>query len=228
MFAAFDVASLRRGYEVYRQVCSTCHSLKLIHYRNLVGVTHTREQATALAKSYEYEDGPNDEGEMFQRKGKLTDRLPSPYANDELARFANNNALPPDLSRVVKAKHAGSDYVFALLTGYGREPPAGFNKPGLHYNPYFDGGAIAMPPPLRDGMVEYEDGTVATVPQMAKDVTTFLEWCSKPEQDTRKKYGFQLTWILIAATALAGYHKRFAWASLKTRRISWIDVLPKK
>jgi len=221
---AFDSASIRRGYEVYRQVCSTCHAMKHLHFRNLVGVSHTKEQATALAASIEVEDGPNDEGEMFTRKGRLVDGFPAPYKNKEQARATNNGAVPPDLSCISRARHHGSDYIFALLTGYGKEPPAGYNKPGLYYNPYFDGGAISMKPPLSDGIMEYEDGTPATVSQMAKDVSTFLDWASMPELNERRRIAFQATWVGLALVAVLGYNKRFAWASLKTRRISWIDV----
>lgn len=225
----FDTASLRRGYEVYRQVCSSCHSMKHVHFRHLVGVTHTKDQAKALAANFEYEDGPNDEGEMFMRKGKLTDPFPPPYKNKLAARAANGGALPPDMSCLSKSRHHGPNYIFAILTGYNKEPPFGWNKPNtLYYNPYFDGGAIAMRPPLSDGQIKYEDGTPATVSQMAKDVCEFLEWCSYPEMDERKRVGFQLQGVFIALACIAAYHKRFAWASLKTRRISWIDVKPKK
>lgn len=141
-YNSFDSASLRRGFEVYRQVCSTCHSLEYIHYRNLIGNTHTEEQAKALAQSIEVSDGPDDNGEMFDRPGKLADALPKPYANDEAGRAANNGALPPDLSLITKARPHGEDYIFALLTGYS-EPPAGFAlRPGLYYNRYFAGGAL--------------------------------------------------------------------------------------
>jgi len=222
--ASYDTAAIRRGYEVYRQVCSTCHSLELIAFRNLVGVSHTEEQARALAASYEIMDGPNDEGEMFDRKGKLSDTMPSPYASPEAGRAANNGALPPDLSCISKARHSGPDYIFHLLTGYGKDVPAGSApKPGLNYNPYFDGGYIGMAAPLSDGQVEYEDDTPATVSHMARDVTTFLQWCSEPEQDDRKKKGFQYAVTITFMAAMAGYFKRFQWASLKSRRITWID-----
>jgi ubiquinol-cytochrome c reductase cytochrome c1 subunit len=223
-FSTYDTASLRRGYEVYRQVCSTCHSMNLIYFRNLVGNTHTEEQAKALAGSFDVVDGPNDVGEMFERPGKLSDSFSAPYPNDEFARNVNNGALPPDLSCIAKARHSGPDYIYALLTGYDHEIPAGAPaKPGLYFNPYFDGGYIGMTKPLSDGQVEYEDGTPATVSQMAKDVATFLQWCSEPEQDERRKKGFQfmVTWVFMAG--LAGYYKRFTWASMKTRKISWID-----
>lgn len=221
---AYDTAAIRRGYEVYRQVCSTCHSMELLSYRNLVGVSHTEEQAKALAGTFDIIDGPNDEGEMFDRPGKLSDAFPSPYANDEQGRSANNGALPPDLSVITKARHGGADYIFALLTGYGQPEPAGWpDKGGLHFNPYFDGAAIGMAKPLSNGQVEYEDGTEATVSQMARDVSTFLTWAGEPEADERKFKGCQFALTLCFIGAVAGYYKRFTWASTKTRRISWID-----
>lgn len=220
---AYDSASLRRGYEVYRQVCSTCHSMDLLAFRNLVGVSHTEEQAKALAASYEVKDGPNDEGEMFERPGKLSDHFPAPYPNEAYARYINGGALPPDLSCMTKARHSGTDYVFHLLTGY-KEPPTGVVlREGLHYNPYFPGGAISMAPPLMDEGVEFEDGTPATKTQMAKDVATFLTWCSEPEADERKKVGLKMLGGLTLMIGLCGYFKRFKWSVIKTRRISWID-----
>lgn len=221
---AYDTASLRRGYEVYRQVCSTCHSMELIHYRDLVGTSHTLDQAKALAASYEVWDGPNDTGDMFERPAKLADHFNSPYTNDALARYANGGALPPDLSCIAKARPAGADYVFSLLTGYKEKPPAGVSlREGLYYNPYFPGGAISMAPPLQDDGVEFEDGTVATTTQMAKDVCTFLQFCSEPEQDDRKKMGLKMCATTVLMLAGAGYYKRFKWNMLKSRRITWID-----
>ena len=142
--SAYDSASIRRGFQVYREVCASCHSLDKIAFRNLVGVTHTEEQVKKIAESYDVEDGPNDAGEMFERPAKLSDKIPSPYKNEPAARAANNGALPPDLSLMVKARHGGADYVFALLTGF-EEPPAGkVMLPGLHYNPYFPGTVILL------------------------------------------------------------------------------------
>lgn len=222
-FQTYDHASLRRGYEVYRQVCSTCHSMGLLHFRELIGATHTEEQAKALAESIEVVDGPNDEGEMFERKGKLSDRFPSPYANEELSRYANGGALPPDMSCLSKSRHGGPDYIYALLTGY-KDAPAGVEvREGLHYNPYFPGGAIGMAPPLQDGGVEYEDGTPASTSQQAKDVSAFLMWASEPEHDERKKMGFKLGIGLFFLICTTGYYKRFKWSIYKSRRISWID-----
>jgi len=213
--------SLRRGFEVYRQVCSTCHSLKYIAFRHLVGVTHTEKQAKMIAKSYEIVDGPNDEGEMFERPGKLIDHLPRPFPNDEAARFANGGALPPDLSLQTKARHHGDIYIYSLLTGY-KEPPAGVHlRDGNYYNPYFVGGSLSMAPPLTDGCVEYEDGTVASVPQMAKDVTSFLCWTAKPELDQRKLNGIKICAVLFLGLIGAGWWKRLRWNPFKTRKIVW-------
>jgi len=176
LLSSYDCASLRRGFQVYRQVCATCHSIERIHYRELVGVTHSTEELLEMASEVDVVDGPNDEGEMFERPGKLADPLPSPYANEEQGRLANGGAYPPDLSLMVKSRHAGQDNLFSLLTGY-CEPPAGKAlMPGLYYNPYFPGGMIAMPPPLNDDGVEYEDGTPATISQQARDVVQFLNW----------------------------------------------------
>lgn len=219
VFETFDHASIRRGYQVYREVCSSCHSLDRIAWRNLVGQSHTVDEAKAMAEEVEYEDGPDDEGAMFQRPGKLADYMPRPYANDEAARAANAGALPPDLSLMVKARHGGADYIFALLTGY-TDPPAGVKvQDGLNYNSYFPGTQIAMARVLYDGLVDYEDGTPATTSQMAKDVVTFLHFCAEPEHDTRKKMGMQAVIILSSLTALSIWVKRFKWAGVKNRKL---------
>jgi ubiquinol-cytochrome c reductase cytochrome c1 subunit len=224
-FSSFDYASVRRGYQVYKEVCATCHSLEGIAFRNLVNVTHTEEQMKALAADIEVEDGPNDEGEMFDRPAKLSDKLPSPYANDEAGRAANNGALPPDLTLMTKARHGGADYVFALLTGY-VEPPAGkVMLPGLHYNPYFAGGAIAMEKQLNDGQLEYEDGTPATASQLAKDVSVFLAWAAEPEHDERKLAGAKWLIAMSAMVCITGFYKRYRWQVLKTRKINYTHQL---
>jgi len=222
LLSSYDCASLRRGFHVYRQVCATCHSLERIHYRELVGVTHTTEELIEMSSEVDFVDGPNDEGEMFERPGKLTDPLPSPYANEEAGRAANGGALPPDLSLMVKARHAGQDYLFSLLTGYCDAPEGKPMMPGLYYNPYFPGGAIAMPPPLNDGGVDYEDGTPSTISQQAKDVIQFLNWCAEPEADDRKKSAAQYMATIAFSLAMAGYYKRFKWSSYKTRAISYV------
>lgn len=227
--ASYDYASVRRGFQVYRQVCASCHSLEKVAFRSLVGVSHTEAQAKKIAEGYEIKDGPNDIGEMFERPGKLSDTIPGPYQNEEQARAANNGAFPPDLSLMVKARGGGIDYIVALLTGYVEAPAGKAMLPGLHYNPYFPGGAIAMGKQLVDGQVDYEDGTPATESQMAKDVATFLAWVAEPEHDVRKRSGFQMIVGLLVACALAGYYKRFRWSVLKTRKISYTDkYAPKK
>ena len=222
-YSGYDTASIRRGFEVYRQVCSTCHSLEYKSYRELIGVSHTEEQAKALARSVEVTDGPNDQGEMFQRPGKLFDHLPKPYPNEEYARFINNGAIPPDLSLIVLGRHAGEDYVFSVLTGYHEAPHGLHLRDGLHYNVYFPGNAIGMAKPISDGIVEFEDGTPATESQIAKDVATFLAWCSMPEHDERKKNGVKLAVAFAVLSVLLGYQKRLIWAPHKTRRITYVN-----
>lgn len=224
-FSAYDCAALRRGFQVYREVCATCHSLERIRWRELVGVTHTKEEAVDLAKDVEILDGPNDEGEMFERPAKLSDPLPKPYQNDEQGRAANGGALPPDLSLMVKARHEGHDYVMALLTGY-MDPPAGkVMMEGLYYNPYFPGGGISMPPPLQDEGVEYPDGTPASIAQQARDIAQFLNWAAEPEMEERKKSAGLHMVALIFLSLGAGYMKRWKWSVHKTRKIAYVSGL---
>jgi len=227
----YDSASLRRGYEVYRQVCSTCHSMNMMFFRDLVGFTHTKAQAKALAESYEVEDGFTDDGEVFVRKGKLADMFPAPYPNVETARFANGGALPPDLSLIVKARGEGEDstagvshdYIYALLTGFGHAPPTGTEiAEGQYYNPWFGGGAIAMAPPLIHEGLEYEDGTLATESQQAKDVSAFLCFASEPYHDERKKVGFTWCTAFFIGSLAAGWRKRWRWGPIKNSRTSYI------
>ena len=200
-------------------MCASCHSLARIAYRNLVGVCFNEDEAKAMAEDKDVMDGPNDEGEMFERPGKLSDYFPSPYPNEEAARFANNGAYPPDLSLIMKARVGGPDYVFALLTGY-KDPPAGIEpRDTQYYNPYFPGSWIGMPAPIQDGGVDYEDGTPATATQMAKDVCVFLAWAAEPEADERKLMGFK---VITALTVLSGFmwwYKRKVWSTVKHRRL---------
>merc|ERR1712169_159108 len=216
----FDHQALRRGFQVYREVCSSCHSMSRIPYRSLVGTMMTTDEAKALAEENEYDTEPNDEGEIEKRPGKLSDYISGPYKNDEAARAANNGALPPDLSLIVKARHGGCNYIFSLLTGYPEEPPAGaVVQSGLNFNPYFPGTGIAMARVLYDGLVEYDDGTPATTSQMAKDVVEFLNWAAEPEMDDRKKMGVKVMIIGTALLALSGWLKRYKWSTIKTRKI---------
>ncbi|KAK4242323.1 cytochrome C1 family-domain-containing protein [Achaetomium macrosporum] len=219
-FKTFDHQALRRGFQVYREVCASCHSLSRVPYRALVGTILTVDEAKALAEENEYDTEPNEQGEIEKRPGKLSDYLPAPYKNDEAARFANNGALPPDLSLMVKARHGGCDYIFSLLTGYPDEPPAGAQVgAGLNFNPYFPGTGIAMARVLYDGLVEYEDGTPASTSQMAKDVVEFLNWAAEPEMDDRKRMGMKVLVVTSVLFALSVWVKRYKWAWLKSRKI---------
>jgi ubiquinol-cytochrome c reductase cytochrome c1 subunit len=224
--SSYDHAAIRRGFQVYQQVCAACHSLERVAYRNLVGVAFSEEELKVMMEDApDVEDGPNDQGEMFKRPAKLADYLPSPYKNDEEARLANAGALPPDLSLMVKARHGGEDYLFALLTGY-REAPEGVSlRQGLYFNPYFPGGAIGMPQQIYDDGVEYEDGTPATASQMAHDVSVFLAWASEPEHDDRKKMGMKWCFALAMMFVVTGWYKRFRWSVIKQRKISYTDNL---
>ncbi|XP_015250899.1 PREDICTED: cytochrome c1, heme protein, mitochondrial [Cyprinodon variegatus] len=219
--SSLDHSSIRRGYQVYKQVCSACHSMEYLAFRNLVGVSHTEDEVKAIAEEVEVVDGPDENGEMFTRPGKLSDYFPKPYPNPEAARAANNGALPPDLSYIVNARHGGEDYIFSLLTGY-CDPPAGVSvREGLYYNPYFPGQAIGMAPPIYNEVLEYEDGTPATMSQVAKDVCTFLRWAAEPEHDQRKRMGLKLLMGAAILVPLLYYMKRHRWSVLKSRKIAY-------
>jgi len=216
---SLDHASVRRGYMVYKQVCAACHSMRFVAYRNLVDVTHTEEEAKALAEEEQVKDGPAEDGSMFMRPGKLSDYFPSPFANDAAAAYANNGAIPPDMSFIALARHGGADYIYHLLNGY-CDAPAGVNmQEGQYFNPYMLGGAIAMAPPLYNEIIEYEDGTPATQSQLAKDVCTFLVWAASPEHDMRKKMSIKAMSLLFGLAAITYYMKRFRWTVVKSRKI---------
>ncbi|XP_071957652.1 cytochrome c1, heme protein, mitochondrial-like isoform X2 [Antedon mediterranea] len=221
MFQSLDHSSVRRGYQVYKDVCSACHSMNFLAFRNLIGVSHTEAEAKTIAEEYMIKDGPDDTGEMFERPGKLSDYFPNPYKNEEEARAANSGALPPDLSYIALARHGSEDYLYAILTGY-CDPPAGVEvREGLYYHPYFPGQAIAMAPALYNEIIEYEDGTPATLSQLAKDVCTFLRWAAEPEHDTRKLMGIKMLMIMSVLIGGAFYMKKSRWSVLKTRKIAY-------
>ena len=232
IFGTFDRAAAQRGFQVYKDVCSNCHSLNLLAYRDLEAIGLTPAEVRAVAESVQVTDGPNDLGEMFQRAGKPSDHFKPPFPNEQAARVANNGALPPDLSLIIKAREGGPDYVYAILTGF-KEPPAGFKMTqGMNYNEAFPGHQIAMPPPLSEGVVTYSDGTKAsvpqmahdvvtyadgtkaTVPQMAHDVVTFLAWAANPELETRHRVGVKAILFLIVLTGLFYAVKRKVWADV--------------
>ncbi|ABV79384.1 cytochrome C [Rickettsia bellii] len=210
-----DREAAQRGFQVYKEVCSVCHSLSNLYYRNLKDIGFSEEEIKEIAKNYTVKDGPNDDGEMFDRPALPSDRFVSPYPNEQAARAANNGAHPPDLSLIIKARHDGANYIYSLLTGY-TEPPTGFKlMNGAHYNPYFPGGQIAMPPPLMDGQVTYMDGTNASVEQMSHDVAVFLQWAAEPEMEHRKSMGLKVMMFLVAFTIFFYIAKNRIWSNLK-------------
>jgi ubiquinol-cytochrome c reductase cytochrome b/c1 subunit len=234
-FGRYDPAQLQRGFQIYRQVCATCHSVKLLAFRNLAdpgGPGFTEAQAETVAESYQVTDGPNDAGQMFPRSGKISDYFPPPFPNEQAARAALGGGLPPDMSDIAKARsyergfpwfildaftqyqEDGPDYIHAIITGYAKAP-AGFTQaPGTYYNKYFPGHAIAMPQPLRDGQVEYTDGTPATLDQYGRDVGAFLMWAAEPTLDARKRLGFQVMIFLIVFTGLLYFTKKRVWRAV--------------
>jgi len=215
IFGTYDRAELRRGVQVYNEVCASCHGLKLVAYRNLGAVGFSADEIKAIAAEFEVTDGPNNDGDMFTRPARPADRFASPFANAQAARAANNGALPPDLSVITKARKGGGDYIYALMSGYLEEPPADFElADGMYYNKVFPGHQIAMSPPLGDDAVEYTDGTQATTAQMAKDVTTFLVWAAEPEMEERKRLGIKVMLFLLVLTGLLYALKRKIWSDL--------------
>ena len=215
LFGTFDRGSAQRGFQVYKEVCSACHSMRLLSYRNLLDIGLSEAEVRAIAASYQVTDGPNDEGAMFERPARLSDRFRRPHANDQAARAANNGALPPDLSVITKARQSGADYIHALLTGY-RDPPPGVTlMDGMYYNEYYPGHQIAMPSVLNDGQVEYADRTNASVDQMARDISTFLAWAAEPELERRKQLGVKIMIFLAILGGLVYATKRRIWADVK-------------
>ena len=218
-FGKFDRASLQRGYQVYAEVCASCHSISYLSYRNLAeegGPEFSIEQAKAIAASFEVTDGPNDDGEMFTRPAKLSDKFVNPYKNDKEAMALNGGAYPPDLSVIVKARGGGADYIYSLLLGYDDPPSGTILDSGVYYNAYMYGKKIKMANPLSEGLVQYKDGTEASVEQMAKDVTTFLSWAAEPHLESRHKIGFRSIIYLIIITFLVYFVMKKIWSRVET------------
>ncbi len=237
IFGKYDTAQLQRGFQIYKEVCSNCHSMKMVAFRHLGeegGPDFTEEEVKALAATYQVQDGPNDAGDMFERPGRPYDYLPKPFPNEQAAAAANGGAAPPDLSLIAKARashrgpfftvldfftqyqEGGPDYIHALLTGY-RDPPAGLTIPeGTHYNPYFQSAvSLKMPPPLSADLVTYSDGTPQTVDQYARDVSAYLMWAAEPHLDARKRIGFQVGIFLIVFAGLLYLTKRKVWTNVE-------------
>lgn len=233
-FGTYDKGQLQRGFKVYKEVCSACHSLDLVAFRTLEDIGYSAEQVKVIAAEYEVEDGPDADGEMFDRAAVGSDYFPSPFANEVAAAASNNGAAPPDLSLMAKARgvergfptfvfdlvtqyaEGGPDYLHALLTGYDKEPPAGMEIPeDTYFNPYFVAGkSLAMAPPLSDEQVTYDDGSPETVDQYSKDVAAFLMWTAEPHLEERKKTGFRVMLFLVVFAGMVYLVKKKVWAEV--------------
>ena len=212
IFGTFDRTSIQRGFQVYKEVCSACHSLNLVAFRNLKEIGFSEAEAKEIAKGYSIKDGPNDDGEMYERPGILSDYFPAPYANEKAARASNNGAHPTDLSLVARAREDGANYVYSLLTGFNQTPPKEMIiQENMHYNPYFPGMQIGMTPPLSEGIVEYNDGTKATTDQMSRDVVNFLQWASDTKMEQRKSMGIKVMIFLAIFIGLFYVAKKRVW-----------------
>jgi ubiquinol-cytochrome c reductase cytochrome c1 subunit len=226
-FGKFDRAQLQRGFQVYKEVCAACHGLEQVAFRNLAELGYNEAEVKAIAAQWQIEvpDINPDTGEPSTRPAHPADRFPSPYPNEIAARAANNNALPPDLSLITKAREGGAPYTYSLLTGYQNQPaellqrfPDARTPEGLYYNPYFANLNIAMAPPLiAEGQVAYADGTPATVDQMAKDVTAFLVWAAEPTLERRHTAGIAVVIFLLFATVFGYLAYRNIWATQKRK-----------
>ena len=235
-FGKFDQAELQRGYKVYREVCSACHSMNLMYFRNLgqkggpfydpkYKNPNDNPYVKSIAKDYQIKDIDSETGDVIDRPGTSADKFPSPFPNEAAARASNGGAYPPDLSVMAKARHAGPQYIYSLLTGY-KNPPAGLKVgAGQHYNPYMagdvtaswsgphdkgpPGGFIAMAPPLAAGQVTFDDGTKSTLEQQAKDVAAFIAWASEPKMEERKAFGMaaMIYLFIFAGLLYASYRK---------------------
>jgi len=204
IFGTVDRQAAQRGYQVYKEVCSTCHAMKYRSFRNLSEIGFSEDEIKTIAAGYQVKDGPDDSGQMFDRPGKSSDKFPSPFANEKAARAANGGAYPPDLSLIIKARENGPNYVYSLLQGFTEKPTDMTMGTGMNYNKYFPGHQIAMPKPLSDGQISYSDGTVATTEQMSSDVVIFLQWAAEPEMERRKKMGLKVL-LFLAVTGVFFY-----------------------
>ncbi|PHP67430.1 cytochrome c1 [Zhengella mangrovi] len=233
-FGHYDKAQLQRGLKIYKEVCSACHSMKRVAFRDLEELGYSEDQVKAFAAEYEVEDGPNGDGEMFTRAAKPSDYFPSPFPNVEAAAAANNGAAPPDFSLLAKARavergfpnfifdvftmyqEQGPDYIHALLTGYNEQPPEGMEIPeGTHYNPYFIAGkSLAMAQPIDDGVVSFDDGSPETLEQYSHDVAAFMMWAAEPKLEDRKKTGFRVMMFMLVFAGLLYLTKRKVWSNV--------------
>ena len=212
----FDRASQQRGLQVYKEVCSGCHGLRLLAYRNLKAIGYNDDEIKAFASENSV-DSFNDDGEVIEREARPSDKFVSPYPNEQAARAANGGAYPPDLSLIIKARSDGANYLHALLTGYVDAPAEQKVPDGMYFNKYYPGKLIGMPQPLYEDGVEYADGTKATPDQMAKDVTAFLAWASEPEMEDRKRLGISVILFLLVLTILSYLAMKQIWAPIKNR-----------
>jgi ubiquinol-cytochrome c reductase cytochrome c1 subunit len=215
IFGTYDRAALQRGFQVYQQVCSACHPVTHLYFRDLEEIGYSPEQVKGIAAHYQVTAGLNKEGKMYRRPARSSDHIPGPFPNDEAAAAMFGGVAPPDLSLIVNARDGGTDYVYAILTGF-TQPPAGFmHIPGTYYDEYFPGQHIKMPPPLSPNRVKYADGTPATVPQMAHDVATFLAWAANPDLEDRHRMGFKVILFLVVMTGVFYAAKRKIWSRIR-------------
>lgn len=216
VFGTVDDVSAQRGLQVYKEVCAACHGLTRIPFRRLSDIGFSEAEIKTLAAEYTFVDGPNDEGDMYERPGRPSDKFPAPYPNEQAARAIHNGAYPPDLSLMVKARPDGANYLYSLLTGYS-EPPADMELgAGMYYNPYFPGKQIAMAPPLvAEGQVDYQDGTAASIDQMAYDLTNFLQWAAEPDMEDRKRMGIRVMIFLAIMTLFFYLAMKRIWRDVK-------------
>lgn len=215
-FGSIDKQSTQRGYQVYKEICSSCHTLNLVAYRSLTDIGFSEDEVKQIAAEYNVTDGPNDDGEMFERPALPSDKFVGPYANEQAARSVNGGAYPPDLSLIIKSRHDGANYVYSLITGFADAPEGFHMNDGKNYNPYFEGRQISMPAPISDdGQVTYNDGTYATKEQMTLDVVNFLQWAAEPETEHRKKMGVRTMIFLGILFAILIAAKKAVWKKIK-------------